>query len=396
MCSQSMFDSMSSKGLIKKLPQAQKYHILMLEGLRNSIDGEIKVVSSYPVVGKTENRVYPEKRELIGGIEYIYLGFIQFPFLRQLLLRLNAKKVLRKYLLKHQDTFVICDVLNHSIAGAALSVCKKRKIPVCGIVTDVPGYSADARRKTYSLTKRLFSQGCGLLTKNDEKKYDSYLFLTENMNDVVNDKHKPFIVIEGQCDIGMYTSLNTLDAKEQPKVMMYAGGIHKEFGIERFVKAFCSLNRTDWVLRIYGDGNYSDELREVAKKYTNIEYCGVKLNKEIVEKQLKASLLVNPRMTDAEYVRYSFPSKTLECMASGTPLLTTILPAMPKDYYEHVYFISDESEVGMKAALQEVLDLSDEVMFEKGKRAQTFILETRNNNIQAEKFVNFLKTVKIE
>lgn len=390
-----MFDSMSSKGLIKKLPQAQKYHILMLEGLRNSIDGEIKVISSYPVVGKSKNRIYPEKRETIGGIEYIYLAFIQIPFLRQMLLRLNAKKVLRKCLENHQDTFVICDVLNRSIAGAALSVCKKRKIPVCGIVTDVPGHSADARRKTYSWAKRLFIQVCGLLSKDDEKKYDSYLFLTENMNDVINDRNKPFIVIEGQCDIGMCTAQNTLDAKEQPKVMMYAGGIHREFGIERFVKAFCSLNRTDWILRIYGDGNYSDELKEVVKKYTNIEYCGVKPNKEIVEKQLKASLLVNPRITDAEYVKYSFPSKTMECMASGTPLLTTKLPAMPKDYYDYVYFIPDESEAGMKATLQEVLDLPDEVMYEKGRKAQTFILETRNNNIQAKKFVDFLQTVKL-
>lgn len=394
-CSQSMFDNLSRKGLIKKLPQAQKYHTLMLEGLRNAVNGEIKVISSYPVIAKTNEYIFPEKHEILGGIEYIYLGFIQFPFVRQICLRLNAKKIISDYLSNHKNTYVICDVLNHSVAGAALSVCKKRRIPVCGIVTDVPGHSADARKKTYSFAKRIFTKVCALYANGDEKKYDSYLFLTENMNEVINSQKKPYIVIEGQSEAGMRSVENSIEKKEEPKVLMYAGGIHKEFGIERFVRAFCSLNKEDWILRIFGDGNYSDELKEIVKTQSNIEYCGVRPNKEIVEKQLRARLLVNPRLTDAEYVKYSFPSKTMECMASGTPLLTTKLPAMPQDYFEHVYFIDDESESGMKDALQEVLNISDHVLHEKGIKAKKFIIETRNNNIQARKFIDFLKTVKL-
>lgn len=393
-CSQITFDNLSSKGLIQKLPQAQKYHTLMLEGLRNNIDGDLKVLSSYPVVGKSSKRLFPEKREKIENIEYIYLGFIQIPFVRQYFLRRNAKRILKKYLKNHEDTVVICDILNRSIASAALSVCKKKRIIVCGIVTDVPGHSADARKKTYSFAKRIFMKVSSILSKNDENKYDCYLFLTKNMNEVINKKNRPFIVIEGQCDINMRAVDNKLVNKEYPKVMMYAGGIHKEFGIERFVNAFCTVNPKDWILRIYGDGNYSSELKEVSRKYANVEYLGVKPNKEIIEKQLQASLLVNPRMTDAEYVKYSFPSKTMECMASGTPLLTTKLPAMPEDYFEHVYFILDETENGMIDTLRSVISLSDEELNEKGKQAQNFILDTRNNNIQAKKLVDFLQLMK--
>lgn len=393
-CSQATFDELSSKGLIQKLPQAQKYHTLMLEGLRNNIVGDLKVLSSYPLFGKTNKRLFPEKREKVEKIEYIYLGFIKIPFLRQFMLRKNAKKILKDYLSNHKDSVVICDILNRSIANAALSICKRKHTIVCGIVTDVPGHSADARKKTYSFAKRMFMKISSTLTKRDENRYDCYLFLTENMKDVINMKNRPYIVIEGQCDMNMRMVENNIANKEYPRVMMYAGGIHKEFGIERFVKAFCAVNPKDWILRIYGDGNYSSDLELISKKYSNIEYLGVRPNKEIIKKQLQASLLVNPRLTDAEYVKYSFPSKTLECMASGTPLLTTKLPAMPKEYYDHVYFILDETESGMIDSLKSAMSISDEELNRKGKKAQSFILNTRNNNIQAKKLIEFLQLVK--
>ena len=90
-------------------------------------------------------------------------------------------------------------------------------------------------------------------------------------------------------------------------------------------------------------------------------------------------------------MKYSFPSKTMEYMASGTPVLTTILPGMPKEYYPYVYLLPDESAAGISGMLKQVLSQSDEALFEKGNAARNFVLDTRNNVVQAAKILEMLK-----
>ena len=114
------------------------------------------------------------------------------------------------------------------------------------------------------------------------------------------------------------------------------------------------------------------------------------LNTEIVAREQEATLLVNPRPTDEEYVKYSFPSKTMEYMASGTPVLTTVLPGMPKEYHPYVYLLEDETAGGITKMLKEVLSNSDEELFRKGTEARRFVLEQKNNVIQARKILEML------
>lgn len=389
-CSQSKFDDCASKGLITKLPQAQKYHVLLLEGLKKSCDGEVYVISSYPVIGK-KYRYFSKESEKVNGIEFCYLGFLQLPFIRQLCLYVNAYREMKKFTKKYPKAVIICDILNHSIADAARLFGNVYSKDVCAIVTDVPGYTSNARIKTRSKSAQLFSKLAMWCSKGSENKYDKYLLLSEQMNDVVNLNKKEYVVIEGQCDIKMKSLDNDLENKANPKVMMYAGGIHKEFGIEMFVQAFLNLKNPDWELHIYGDGNYSKELRKISEEDAKIFYHGVVPNSLIIAKQLEASVLVNPRITSAEYVKYSFPSKTMECMASGTPLLTTKLPSMPKEYFEHVYFIDDETIRGMENAIKSVVKISDEDLHSYGDFAKRFIIEEKNNIVQAQKLIEFLK-----
>ena len=232
------------------------------------------------------------------------------------------------------------------------------------------------------------------LLKESLDKYDGYLFLTQAMDEVVNFKHKPYIVIEGHSDITMKERINDIHNKFLKKTIMYAGGTHKEFGIALLVEAFLSVNRPDWELHIYGDGNYTNELKRIASKYKNVKYFGLRPNSEVVSNQLRAWILVNPRITDAEYIKYSFPSKTLECMVSGTPLLTTKLAGMPKEYYPYVYLFENETFEGFRNTLNNVFSLDLESLHKQGIKAKSFALNEKNNIVQAKKFYDFLQSVK--
>lgn len=393
-CSNQKFAELREKGITRKLPQAQKYHCLLMEGIADCIDGTLYSISAFPVNRQWTKQVrFPAEEETVGKICFFYDAFLNMNLFRQHTRKKAAMRRIRKLYAMDHDCIIICDVLNQSLANAARACGKKYGIPVLGIVTDVPGHTSGARRKTLSFVNRMISRYGEKQAIKNLNKYDAYLLLTEAMNPVVNTKGKPYIVIEGHSDAKMAEVPNTLAKKASPKIAMYAGGIHKEFGIARMVNAFLKGAFEDWELHIYGDGNYQNELKAVAASNPSVKYFGTAPNELIVQKQLEATLLLNPRLTDAEYVKYSFPSKTMECMASGTPLLTTRLPGMPKEYYSYVYFFESETEEGMLQAFREVTAHSPEELCAFGSRAKTFVMSEKTNTVQAKKLMDFIATL---
>jgi len=174
-------------------------------------------------------------------------------------------------------------------------------------------------------------------------------------------------------------------------VIIYAGSLMKLYGIQNLVEGFLRADIENSELRIYGDGDYSAELEEVCKSHTDVKYLGVKPNAEIVADEQRAALLVNPRPSAPEYTKYSFPSKTMEYMVSGTPVLMTKLPGMPKEYYPHIYTIDDESSEGVAKALKDVFSISANERYLKGALAREFVLQEKSNVVQARKIIEFIE-----
>ncbi len=390
-CSQERFDRLVSEGKITKMPQAQKYHHLLLEGLRHVMDDKITVISSYPVADAS-TRSFKTEYEKEDGIDYHYPGFINLPVIRQLCLWINSFRLLFRYS-NEKNSIIICDILNKSIFYSAKCIRAIKRKKIVGIVTDVPGLTSGARAKLLPWWKRAVKSTAVNLSKGSVKTCDAYLLLTKAMNDIVNPRQKPYIVIEGHSDISMKDRENKIENKFKEKTIMYAGGTHKEFGIAMLVDAFLDLDAPDWVLHIYGDGNYQNELLRISSEHNSIVYHGMKPNSEIIEAQIRSWLMVNPRITNAEYVKYSFPSKTLECMVSGTPLLTTKLAGMPEEYYPYVYLFGDETKEGFKSVLKKVFAIPAEELHEKGIKAKDFALTQKNNVKQADLFYSFIKTL---
>jgi len=58
---------------------------------------------------------------------------------------------------------------------------------------------------------------------------------------------------------------------------------------------------------------------------------------------LKADVLVNPRENNEEYTKYSFPSKNIEYLASGNPVVAYMLDGMGDCYREYIYLLENLS-----------------------------------------------------
>ena len=73
-------------------------------------------------------------------------------------------------------------------------------------------------------------------------------------------------------------------------------------------------------------------------------------------------------------------------MVSGVPLLTTRLPGIPQEYFEFVHIFKEETIDGYRESMEMILDVPPNELNLFGARAKKFILENKNNRMQAEKF----------
>ena len=354
--------------------QAQKYNRLFAEGL--SAHTRVDLVGYPPI----EPEAVPGMSvrlpdETANGVRYHYLRAFRGRFFRRLwILLASFFQCLR---LLDSESVLITDCLNQMSALGGILAARLKGCRCVGIVTDLPefiGFGA-AGRKLFDVSKALCTD---------------YIFLTEAMNARLNSSGKPHVVLEGHADIAMREKQPDIGRKAVPRIVLYAGSIHEIYGISRLVEGFRKAALPDTRLVVYGSGDYVDRLREISRADPSVFYGGLLLPSQVVEEEMSAVLLVNPRPSDAEFVKYSFPSKTMEYMSTGTPLLTTDLPGLPEEYRPHVFLIKDETPDGIARALRETLARSDEELFAFGCEAREFILRERNNEVQAGKVLAML------
>ena len=374
-CSDKVYNQLFSQVKVKPAFQSQKYHRLLIEGL--AAGAKVDVVANPPV----NRSVLSEKlvclpREEEGGACYHYIPAIRNPVVKAAAVGLGT--FFRTLFLIRKDSAVIVDGLNRVTALSAMLSARMRGKPCVGIVTDLPDMLSGSR----------FSKG---LANFVIRHCTHYVLLTQAMNDYLNKTGKPYVILEGHADITMADRIPSLEKKSEPRICFYAGGVSKQYGLSNLVEGFREANLPNAQLHIYGPGDYVKELQQIAAEDDRIFYGGMLLNTEIVEKEQEATLLINPRPTGEEYVKYSFPSKTMEYMASGTPVLTTVLPGMPREYHPYVYLLEDETTDGITEKMKEVLENSNETLFRKGTEARRFVLEQKNNVIQARKILEMLK-----
>ena len=371
-CSDRVYKQLFEHVKVKPAFQSQKYHRLLIEGL--AAHTQVDVVANPPVHRSVlkENFVrLPGETE--GGAKYHYIPAIRNPILKAVCVSFGT--FFKTFALAKGESAVIVDGLNRVTSLAAVLAAKLKGKPCISIVTDLPDMLSGS-----GFSKRLANFIIGSCS--------GYVFLTEAMNGYLNKKNKPYVILEGHSDIAMKDKLPSLDKKQQPRICLYAGGVSRQYGLANLVEGFRMADIPNAVLHIYGPGDYVKELEQIAAEDDRIFYGGMLLNTQIVDKELEATLLVNPRPTHEEFVKYSFPSKTMEYMASGTPVLTTVLPGMPKEYHDYVFLMEEETPEGAAKALTRVLSNTDEALLQKGMEAREFILNEKNNVIQAKKLLD--------
>ena len=371
----------------------------LVEGLKCHCNNLTAV--NLPFIGSWPKRYSsiwsPKSKKISERNLYGHYALCNYKFLNITIIKMLARYVVLKKRLSNvlkQDnysgqTILIVYSLHTPFLEAAIRIKNRYdNVKIISIVPDLPEFMSANPTGTYSMFKRLEIKHQNILYKS----IDGFVLLTDAMKERLITNNQPHEVVEGIFN-DSFSHINIDSRPSSKKIIFYSGTLARRYNIMSLVEAVRSLNRTDFVLEIYGDGDCRSEIEKISAEDSRIKYCGQKPREEILLRQKQAFLLVNPRNADGEYTKYSFPSKTMEYLGSGTPALLYRLPGIPEEYYDYCFSLTDPDVKVLSEKIDEILDMDELTLGALGHKARKFILKYKNPKEQTQKIINLIRKI---
>ncbi|MEG1692349.1 MAG: glycosyltransferase [Bacteroidales bacterium] len=251
-------------------------------------------------------------------------------------------------------------------------------VKIVSFVPDMPHYQFSYSVEKHSL-KKLLIPFYIWFTSRMFFCIDFFVFITKYQKSFF--PRKPSVIVEGFVDKNTW-SHSSHSVLSDTFNIMYAGGLYEKYGLKMLIDAFLCINDSKCRLWLFGVGDMTEYIKLCSQKDPRIIFYGNCTNNEVLAYEKKASLLVNPRFSNHDFTYYSFPSKLMEYMASGTPVLTTKLAGIPSDYNDKMFFFDEETIEGFRGKIEFCIQLDDNTRRSFGKSAQRYVFENKNNITQ--------------
>jgi glycosyltransferase involved in cell wall biosynthesis len=208
----------------------------------------------------------------------------------------------------------------------------------------------------------------------------------------------PSLVIEGGVSCRSSrppeaTRVPTQIENRKSFTLMYAGDLSELKGIPLLLEAFTLVADPAVQLWISGCGRLQGAVETAAARDPRITYLGYLDYEELLKRYKRAMVLINPHSTSHESSRYLFPSKLIEYLAAGRPVITTSGEGVEKEYGRFVFLLRDESPEGLSRLIREVQARSPHELDEIGARAQAFVLREKTWALQGKRVADFIRAV---
>ena len=314
----------------------------------------------------------------IAGHKDYSVGFLNIPIIKHIFRKNAIKRCIKKNIAPANTELAFGYSMSTPIVDNLLYIKELNPaVKTCLIVPDLPEFMNVGGKK-----RLLF----GILKRIDTKKLykkikgiDYFVVISKYMPEKLGVNKNRCVVVEGIADIN---GANTAKTVTDVKNIVYTGAISPKYGIDTLVGSFSALKDENIKLTLAGSGK-REYIQNAQKTDKRIDYLGTVSNDTARELQRGAYLLVNPRNSGDEYTKYSFPSKILEYMLSGTPVVTMALKGIPEEYYEHLIIVENSLEETLKSALS----LDAEELALKGKNAMEFVKREKNAFAQTKKII---------
>lgn len=322
-------------------------------------------------------------KEIYGGIRFTFLGTLNLPFLREIILyiktshyiRAEVKKEAVEVLISYNATFT------HAVPVLRLKAPKVLKV---AIVADTPrvyiGINVLHNLKNILEVKRF-------------RKFQGLLPITES---IINDfaPNVPYELIEGGYEEKVIEKSDSLGLNPRYKHLVYAGAIDELSGLDKAIIWLKTYKNTPIMCHFFGKGPLLKAFINNTKGDVSFVFHGFVPPEEIPKIYTQADVLILPRLKDSNVTKYTFPSKLIGYMSASKPVICHQLHGIPKSYYPYLNIV-EETELSWHDALDSILldeCLKARLNAEKGleflKRERTWKHHGQKLTVFFEKLIN--------
>jgi glycosyltransferase involved in cell wall biosynthesis len=266
---------------------------------------------------------------------------------------------------------LVYDPLNLSLAKAAPTLAKKWKIPSIAILTDNP--------KNLSAVSRYFSKNVFASVK----KATAVIALSEGLIKVFHAENKPGLITEGIVE---ETSQGETSFPKG-SYLYFAGSLMPRYGIQDLVEAYLKI-KPDYDLIIAG---HHGKPPLPGEKESRIRYLGQLSKSKNYLFEKNAALLINPRPYDDKLDKESIPSKVLEYLSSGAPVLSTKHSKLQELFPDDINWLTESGEVAFERYFENHLDQSKHFINLSPNNSYKKLLGLYGINKQGERIHLFLE-----
>lgn len=368
------------------------FEMSLIHGLCNQ-DVNLSFISlpgvfSYPRFNR-KSFIHKETFEF-DGYQGISIGYWNLVGINKFTRVFAAARAIIKAVKNYQNNVSI--IINTPNTDLLLSVdiaskILNRHIDTTLIIPDIPSVITSLDQN-----KGLRNRIINIMDHYSEKlagKCDRLVLLTEQMKDFFP-KDKPYMVMEGIVDVKTM-DLNNVRKSDVVPYFLYTGTLRKIFGVMDLVNAFEKSNLPDNMeLWICGSGDAADDIRKRVAINPKIKFLGLVDSKQALELQHNAFCLVNPRTSEGEFTKYSFPSKTMEYLLSGNPVIAHKLPGIPDDYDKYLIYPDNETISALAKTLFDLAAMPVERRTELGRASRDFVISEKNSITQTRRILDFI------
>lgn len=235
-------------------------------------------------------------------------------------------------------------------------LCKKlgkKSVLILADYTPAEGYTSMAR-KVYAKAQLLAI-----------RKFDYVVGLSHMTKRLLSDRQK-FICVEGGIDKDVFEYFNDYEPVDKNKVTLrYAGVLEPVTGVDLLIDAMNKIHNNNVELVISGKGSLEKLVLEAHKQDPRIKYMGCVLYDDYLLSLKDSDILINPRNMNLVENENNFPSKIMEYLATGKPIVSTKFQGWNR-FEENIIFCESNSD-----DICETLKLTIENLSEHKKRYRT-------------------------
>lgn len=319
----------------------------------------------------------------------ILVGYLNIIYLNKVMTNIQLKREVKRWVQMHSATDEI-DVFIYEIRSACIlaALYIKKRFPFVRlhlIVPDLPLFM-DLHMNIF---KRILKSFDWYQTKRCLKQIDDYFLYTSTMAQYLGLQNGQWMLMEGSFDNRNVFDLPIIENSKK-NIIMYSGSINTRFGILNLIDAM-KLLPDKFELWITGFGSDITQVKKAIQGRTNIKYYGyIEEQERVLQLQLQATALINMRDPREEASKYCFPSKLFEYMITGKPVLSCRLEGIPEEYFKYLLEMDSLMPEDIATAILRLDTFDKEYLYERGIAGRNFILNEKNNIIQASKMMKWL------